>query len=409
MATPPKYISDAASLGLEYYRAGKGGAGLADQTLTDARLMAKGKITDDKILRANAWQARHAVDLDAPQNRNADDPDYPGAGAVAHLLWGINPLDPQPARDWFLEQTIRINKAKNMSAKTYRLSILQLGKIYPDQALIMGVSVITEGDALGHGVMIDSTSLTSIRDHAIMKPSGVKVMLDHDDGIENTIGVLRNFEIEGTQLRADLQLLKMHSETPLIIEMAQTMPELFGMSISFAGTVEEIEGVYYVRCQELYSVDIVDMPAANPSGLFSAIVDTTQNVMEVQAITIELSAEKEMRLAAVELAKKNYSDLQTQLTNVATLSSERDELVIQLSALTETNDKLTTELAAAQTNVAQKINTEATRLLASSGHAPVALGSPVAQGAGSMSRSEFSQLSPYRKSEFSKAGGKITD
>jgi len=409
MATPPKYISDAATLGLEYYRAGKGGAGLADQTLAEARAMAKGLITDDKILRANAWQLRHASDLDAPQNHIADDPDYPGAGAVAHMLWGINPLDPQPARDWFLEQTIRINKTKNMSAKPYKLSIHQLGKIYPDQALIMGVSVITEGDALGHGVMIDAVSLVSIREHAMLKPSGVKVMLDHDDGIENTIGVMRNFEIEGIQLRADLQLLKAHSETPLIIEMAQTMPELFGMSISFSGTLEEIGGVYYVRCEELYSVDIVDMPAANPSGLFSAIVDSTQNVMELQAITIELSAEKEMRLAAVELAKRNYSDLQTQLANVVTLSSERDELVTQLSALSETNANLTLELAAAQVNVAQKINAEAARLLASSGHAPVALGSPVGQGAGSLSRAEFSALSPHRKSEFSKAGGKITD
>ena len=84
MATPPKYISDAATLGLEYYRAGKGGAGLTEQTLADARAMAKGTISDDKIVRANAWQARHAVDLDAPQNSNADDPDYPGADALGH-------------------------------------------------------------------------------------------------------------------------------------------------------------------------------------------------------------------------------------------------------------------------------------------------------------------------------------
>lgn len=409
MATPPKYISDAATLGLEYYRAGKGGAGLTDQTLADARLMAKGSITDDKILRANAWQLRHASDLDAPQNRNADDPDYPGAGAVAHLLWGINPLDPQPARDWFLKETIRINKIKNMSAKTYKLSILQLGKIYPDQALIMGVSVITEGDALGHGVMIDSISLASILEHAMLKPSGVKVMLDHDDGIENTIGRMMNFEIEGTQLRADLQLLKAHSETPLIIEMAQTMPELFGMSISFAGSLEEIGGVYYVRCEELYSIDIVDMPAANPSGLFSSKVDTMQKAMDLQAITIELSAEKELRAAAAEQAKKNYSDYQNQVVISTQLSADVQTITAQLSALVETNDKLTTELAAAQTNVAQKINAEATRLLSSSGHAPVALGSPVGQGAGSLSRAEFSSLSPYRKSEFSKAGGKITD
>ena len=403
MATPPKYISDAATLGLEYYRAGKGGAGLTDQTLADARAMAKGTISDDKILRANAWQARHAVDLDAPQNSNADDPDYPGAGAVAHMLWGINPLDPQPARDWFLKETIRINKTKNMSAKTYKLSIYQLGKVYPDQALIMGVSVITEGDALGHGVMIDSISLASIREHAMMKPNGVKVMLDHDDGIENTIGVMRNFVIDG------IQLLKAHGETPLIIEMAETMPELFGMSISFSGSLEEIGGVYYVRCEELYSIDIVDMPAANPNGLFAAKVDSMQKAMDIQALTIELKGMTELRAAAAEQAQKNYTEFQKQLSISEQLASDVQAKTLELSALSETNANLTIELAAAQANIAQKINAEATRLLASSGHAPVALGSPVGQGAGSLSRAEFSSLSPYRKSEFSKAGGKITD
>lgn len=408
MATPPKYISDAAALGLEYYRAGKGGAGLTDQTLADARAMAKGTISDDKILRANAWQARHAVDLDAPQNRNADDPDYPGAGAVAHLLWGINPLDPQPARDWFLNQTIRINKEKKMSAKPYKLSIHQFGKVYPEQALIMGVSVITEGDALGHGMMIDAITIAGISEHAMMKPNGVKVMLDHDDGIENTIGRMINFAVDGIQLRADLQLLKAHSETPLIIEMAQTMPELFGMSISFSGTVEEIGGMYYVRCQELYSVDIVDMPAANPSGLFSAIVDSTQNAMDLQAITIELSAEKELRAAAADQAKKNYSDFQNQITISTQLSADVQTITAQLSALSETNAKLTTELAAAQANIAEKINAEAVRVLASSGHAPIALGAtPVA--AATMSRSEFSAMPAHRKSEFVKSGGRLSD
>ena len=408
MATPPKYISDAATLGLEYYRAGKGGAGLTDQTLADARAMAKGTISDDKILRANAWQARHAVDLDAPQNSNADDPDYPGAGAVAHMLWGINPLDPQPARDWFLKETIRINKTKNMSAKTYKLSIYQLGKVYPDQALIMGVSVITEGDALGHGVMIDSISLASIREHAMLKPSGVKVMLDHDDGIENTIGRMMNFEIEGIQLRADLQLLKAHSETPLIIEMAQTMPELFGMSISFSGSLEEIGGVYYVRCEELYSIDIVDMPAANPNGLFSAKVDTMQKAMDIQALTIELEGQKELRAAAADQAKKNYTEFQKQLSISEQLALDVQAKTLELSALSETNANLTIELAAAQANIAQKINAEAVRVLASSGHAPVALGAtPVASA--TMSRTEFAAMPAHRKSDFVRNGGRLTD
>jgi hypothetical protein len=408
MATPPKYISDAATLGLEYYRAGKGGAGLTDQTLADARLMAKGSITDDKILRVNAWQLRHASDLDAPQNHIADDPDYPGAGAVAHMLWGINPLDPQPARDWFLKETIRINKTKNMSAKTYKLSTIQLGKIYADQGMIMGVSVITEGDALGHGVMIDAVSIVTIKDCAMMHPSGLKVMINHEDGIENTVGVLRNFVIDGIQLRADLQMLLSSEYTAQVLEMAQVMPESFGMSISFSGDLEEIGGLYYVRCMEIYSCDIVDMPAANPNGLFSAKVDTMQNAMDLQAITIELSAEKELRAAAADQAKKNYSDFQNQITISTQLSADVQTITAQLSALSETNAKLTTELAAAQANIAEKINAEAVRVLASSGHAPIALGAtPVA--AAMMSRAEFAAMPAHRKSEFVKSGGRLSD
>ena len=387
---------------------GHGGAGITDGTLREARSMAKGIVSDDKIMRANAWQARHAVDLDAPQNSNPDDKDYPGAGAVAHMLWGFNPLDPQPARDWFREQLILINKKNKMSSKPYKLSITQLGKIYPDQALIMGVSVITEGDALGHGMMIDEITLAGVRDHAMMKPNGVKVMLDHEDGIENTIGRMINFAIDGIQLRADLQLLKAHSESPLIIEMAETMPDLFGMSISFMGTVEEIDGMQYVRCQELYSIDIVAMPAANPSGLFSAKVDTMQNAMDLQAITIELSAEKELRAAAADQAKKNYSDFQNQIAISTQLSADVQTITAQLSALSETNAKLTTELAAAQANISEKINAEAVRVLASSGHAPIALGAtPVA--AAMMSRAEFSAMPAHRKSEFVKSGGRLSD
>jgi len=409
MATPPQYIIDAARDGLRHYAMGHGGAGITDGTLREARAMAKGQVSDDKVMRANAWQARHAVDLDAPQNSNPDDKDYPGAGAVAHMLWGFNPLDPQPARDWFREQLISINKKNKMSSKTYSLNAMQFGKIYPDQALIMGVSVITQGDAIGHGVMIDEQSLITIQECAQTYARGLKVKLNHEDGVDNIIGIMQNFVIDGPQLRADLQLLKASPDTALIIEMAQIMPESFGMSISFSGNLEEIDGVMYVRCIEIYSCDIVDMPAANPAGLFSAIVDSTQNVMELQAITIELSAEKELRAAAQEQAKKNYGDLQNQLVNNATLLSERDGLITQLSALLETNEKLTTELAAAQTNITERINAEAVRVLASAGCAPVAIGTNTSGVITSMTRSEFSALTAYRKSEFSKSGGRITD
>jgi len=97
----PVYIRSAARKGLDYYGQGLAGEGLVDRTVREARDMARGQITEDKVIRANAWAQRHSVDLQAPKNSDASNDQFPGAGAVAHYLWGINPLNPQPARDWF--------------------------------------------------------------------------------------------------------------------------------------------------------------------------------------------------------------------------------------------------------------------------------------------------------------------
>ena len=97
----PVYIRTAARKGLDYYGQGLAGEGLVDRTVREARDLARGDITEDKVIRSNAWAQRHAVDLDAPKNSDSTNDQFPGAGAVAHYLWGINPINPQPARDWY--------------------------------------------------------------------------------------------------------------------------------------------------------------------------------------------------------------------------------------------------------------------------------------------------------------------
>lgn len=94
----PSYMRAAARRGLKYYKDGQGGAGLVPATIREAREMAAGRVSDDKWVRISAWIARHLVDLDAPKNSNANDPAYPGAGLVAHLLWGSGPTKRQALR-----------------------------------------------------------------------------------------------------------------------------------------------------------------------------------------------------------------------------------------------------------------------------------------------------------------------
>jgi HK97 family phage prohead protease len=87
---PPAYMRAAARQGLKYYEEGKGGDGLVERTIREARAMASGSVTADKWVRLRAWIARHLSDLDSPAAR-PDSADYPSAGVVAHLLWGSGP------------------------------------------------------------------------------------------------------------------------------------------------------------------------------------------------------------------------------------------------------------------------------------------------------------------------------
>jgi HK97 family phage prohead protease len=86
--TPPQYIQDAAAQGLEFHREGLSGSGVVARTIREATAMAQGNMSEDKVVRASAWAARHRPDLDAEGARPSQD-GYPTPGAVAHLLWGI--------------------------------------------------------------------------------------------------------------------------------------------------------------------------------------------------------------------------------------------------------------------------------------------------------------------------------
>lgn len=88
--TPPAYMRAAARRGLELHAEGKGGDGLVDRTIREARAMASGSVTADKWVRTVAWISRHLVDLDSPA-ANPESDDYPSPGVVAHLLWGSGP------------------------------------------------------------------------------------------------------------------------------------------------------------------------------------------------------------------------------------------------------------------------------------------------------------------------------
>ena len=90
----PNYIRDAAARGLAFVEDGLGGEGLQPETIADARELAAGRADTDKVIRMAAWIRRHRSDWEGvPQNEDEDSEDFPGPGAVAGFLWGVETTD----------------------------------------------------------------------------------------------------------------------------------------------------------------------------------------------------------------------------------------------------------------------------------------------------------------------------
>lgn len=125
--TVPQFIRDNAERGLKYVREGFGGDGLTDTAKREAREMAAGQITENKVRKMAPWFARHKVDGQAPKNKDSSDPQYPGAGLVAWLIWGGDSNFSDRAQNWAqrkidaldAEADSRSKMAKKIERRTY--------------------------------------------------------------------------------------------------------------------------------------------------------------------------------------------------------------------------------------------------------------------------------------------------
>lgn len=210
--------------------------------------------------------------------------------------------------------------------------------------VIRGVSVITEGEAKGHNCYVDTRTLSQIKAACEQFTGGMKVVDRHTRGTDSvfaTVGVLKNFRIEGTQLKADLHLLKSEENREKLFEMAETMPDTFGLSVAFSGPEETIEGKIYSRCTEIYNAALVDVPAANPSGLFAAII-TPEGQAKLDAARTgnmspedfkKFSDENNERLGKIEAAiavLAEFAAFKKQLTELAAAVADRKTLIQEM-------------------------------------------------------------------------------
>lgn len=225
----------------------------------------------------------------------------------------------------------------------YVFSVRFSGSVDRQAGIIRGVSVISEGPVLGHSKDADAITLSQVLSAAKAFSGGLKVVDRHTkgtDSIFSTAGFLRDFRIEDKKVKADLHILSTEPNRDKLLEMAEKIPDTFGLSIAFSGEDETREGKNYARCVEIYNAALVGEPAANASGLFSAVDASLSGNMTPEEISKQVDAkvssalvEFSARIKSVEeaLAKANTAtELATK--TVTELSAKLDASSKELSA-----------------------------------------------------------------------------
>lgn len=267
----PGYVRRAAARGLQLRADGRGGAGLTDQTIREARAMANGDMTDDKVIRAAAWAARHRVDLEAPANSDPSHPRWPGPGAVAHYLWGIDPLNPNPARSWLDRQAAIISEQQQEEGR------LMPGKM-EIRAFTEAIEVRAGGDGMsftGYAAVFDSPSeplpfIERIAPGAfastIRSKNNVYLLRNHDFGspLARTRNKSMTLTEDGHGLRVEAKLPDTTDGRDLAVLLRDGIVDSmsFGFSVPKNGDVWSDDGMQRtLRSVRLHEVSIVTMPA----------------------------------------------------------------------------------------------------------------------------------------------------
>lgn len=267
---PPAFMRAAARRGLRYYEEGLAGDGLVQRTVDEARAMAAGNVTRDKWVRIAAWIARHMPDLDAPKNSDRTNPDYPGPGLVAHLLWGSGPSKRQAMRAMEYAQGV-VDRLKAEDKRGNGMAKRETRNFDAD------FEVRQQGDGMtftGYAAKFNSRSenlggfVETIQPGAFRKSlrsrNDVKLLVNHDAGrvlASTRAGTLRLKEDKiGLRVEADLPNTTDGRDMAELLRRGDLSSMSFGFSVikdswSNDGTERSLESV------RLFETSIVAFPA----------------------------------------------------------------------------------------------------------------------------------------------------
>lgn len=222
-----------------------------------------------------------------------------------------------------------------------------------DEGVLRNVAVTQVGEALGHGVQLDRQFVAETVALGQTFAKGVKVRFGHPtasgSAIGDYLGRATNFRVDSQNLdvaRCDIFLDEIANESPrgrlkdYVLQMAERNPDMFGASIVFTpgellpapddplepDNVVEFQGLPVATIDELLAVDLVDDPAANPTGLFSAGTGELIQLSASNQIAAQVTAFLDANPQVVELVERKPEVVDGFLRRFKAYQKRRNEM-----------------------------------------------------------------------------------
>jgi HK97 family phage prohead protease len=304
----PEYVRAAARKGLEWQRDGLAGEGLQSQTIAEAREMAAGRIDSDKLVRLAAWIRRHRGDWEGvPQNSDESAENFPGPGAVAGFLWGVDTTAADGA-DRVLEWADRLIASEADDESNDR-SISEMSKNYETRALPMDGFTVSDDDGqkvfTGYAALFNKPS-AGLPFTEIIKPGAFKrsisrvaqgqkvisFLFGHDEmrALATTASGRLTLTEDEVGLKVEARLDPADPDAQKVLSMLKWEPQSAGMSFAFYANKDNWDGdtreILEANTTEVSILSVGQSPAYPATLGLAAVRKISEDRLGIDAETL---------------------------------------------------------------------------------------------------------------------------
>jgi HK97 family phage prohead protease len=308
----PAYIRAAASKGLDWYSQGLAGGGLQLATVAEARDLAAGRIESDKLIRLAAWIRRHRADWEGvAQNSDRNNADFPGPGAVAGYLWGVETANPD-ATDRVLSWADALIAAENreiVDMKEKEVRSLPIGEFRLAEAGADGQRTFTGYASIWNSASAGLPFEEKIAPNAFKRSlsraaAGQKIiafLFGHDEtrALATTASGRLQLTEDATGLRVEAKLDPSDPDAAKVISMLTHESAAAGMSFGFQKVQDAWDGNNRtIKEANLFEVSILAAGGQTPA------YPATLGLTAIRQVTApKIGVEAEALMATLESVK----------------------------------------------------------------------------------------------------------